>query len=121
MQDPEEMTLDQMKALVESSRTVRFSIEGREALYSLLVRVLRKQRYSKLSREQRGIVRGFLAKVTGRSRAQITRLIGQWMEVRTIQAKPPVRRASSPPGTRPKMRRCWRGWMPPTRSYPGQP
>ena len=64
MQDPEEMTLDQMKALVESSRTVRFSIEGREALYSLLVRVLRKQRYSKLSREQRGIVRGFLAKVT---------------------------------------------------------
>lgn len=93
MQDPEEMTLEQMKALVESSRAVRFSIEGREALYSLLVRVLRKQRYSKLGREQRGIVRGFLAKVTGRSRAQITRLIGQWMHVRTIQAKPPVRRS----------------------------
>jgi len=92
MQDPEEMTLEQMKALVESNRAVRFSIEGREALYSLLVRVLKKQRYTKLSREQRGIVRGFLAKVTGRSRAQITRLIGQWIEGRTIQAKPPARR-----------------------------
>jgi hypothetical protein len=92
MQDPEERTLEQMKALVESSRAVRFSIDGREALHSLLVRVLRKQRYSKLSREQRGIVRGFLAKVTGRSRAQITRLIGQWIEGRTIQAKPPARR-----------------------------
>lgn len=81
------MSLEQMKALVESSRAVRFSIEGREALYSLMVRVLKKQRYGELSREQRGIVRGFLAKVTGRSRAQVTRLIGQWMEGRTIQSK----------------------------------
>jgi transposase InsO family protein len=30
--------------------------------------------------------------VTGRSRAQITRLISQWMEVRTIEAKSPARR-----------------------------
>lgn len=87
MQDPEEMSLEQMKALVESSRAVRFSIEGREARYSLMVRVLKKQGYAELSREQRGIVRRFLAKVTGRSRAQVTRLIGQWMEGRTIQTK----------------------------------
>lgn len=86
------MTLEQMKALVESSRAVRFSIEGREALYQLLVNVLRKHRYGKLDREQRGIVRGFLMKVTGRSRAQITRLISQWMQVRTIKANPPARR-----------------------------
>lgn len=81
------MSLEQMKALVESSRAVRFSIEGREARYSLMVRVLKKQGYAELSREQRGIVRRFLAKVTGRSRAQVTRLIGQWMEGRTIQTK----------------------------------
>jgi hypothetical protein len=92
MEDPEEMSLEQMKALLESSRAVRFSIEGREALYRLLVRVLKNQRYAELSREQRGIVRRFLAKVTGRSRAQITRLIRQWMEVRTIEAKRPARR-----------------------------
>ena len=92
MEDPEEMNLEQMKALVESSRAVRFSIQGREALYRLLVRVLKNQRYAELRREQRGIVRRFLAKVTGRSRAQITRLINQWMEARTIQAKRPTRR-----------------------------
>jgi transposase InsO family protein len=92
MQDPEEMTVDQMKALLESSRAIRFSIEGREALYRLLVRVLKNQRYGEQSREQRGIVRRFLAKVSGRSRAQITRLIGQWMQARTIQAKRPRRR-----------------------------
>ncbi len=115
------MTLDQMKALVESSRTVRFSLEGREALYSLLVRVLRKQRYSKLSREQRGIVRGFLAKVTGRSRAQITRLIGQWMEVRTIQAKPPVQRQFPHPVHGRRCGAVGAGGCRPPRSYPGQP
>lgn len=86
------MTLEQMKALVESSRAVRFSIAGREALYGLLVRILNNQRYAELNREQRGIVRRFVVKVTGRSRAQITRLISQWMEARTIQVKLPARR-----------------------------
>src|SRR6478609_5361587 len=88
----EEMSLDEMKSLVESSRAVRFCIEGRTALYQLLVRVLKKHKYGELNREQRGIVRRFLTKVTGRSRAQITRLIGKWMEGRTIEAKQPVRR-----------------------------
>jgi hypothetical protein len=92
MQDPEEMTLDQMRALVESSRTVRFSIEGQEELYSFIVQIMKKQRYADRSREERGIIRRFLAKVTGRSRAQITRLISQWLETRTITAKTPARR-----------------------------
>jgi hypothetical protein len=92
MQDPEEMTLQQMKALVESNRAVRFSMEGREAVYSLLAQVLKNQHYGEQSREQRGIVRRFLVKVSGWSRAQITRLIRQWMQTRTIQAKRPARR-----------------------------
>ena len=92
MQNPEEMTLEQMKALVESNRALRFSIEGREAVYSLVAQVLKKQGFEKLSLEQRGTVRRFLQKVTGRSRAQITRLIHQWMQTRTITAKRPARR-----------------------------
>jgi transposase InsO family protein len=92
MQDPEEMTLEQMKALVESNQAVRFTIKGREALYGLIAQVLKNQRYAERSRDERGIVKRFLAKVTGRSRAQITRLVSQWMEARTIQAKCPARR-----------------------------
>jgi transposase InsO family protein len=92
MQDPEQMTLEQMKTLVDSSRTVRFSIEGREAFYNLVCRVLKHQSFAKLSREHKGIVRSFLVKVTGRSRAQLTRLIGQWMQSRSIQAKRSARR-----------------------------
>jgi hypothetical protein len=54
------MTLAQMKTLVESSRTVRFTIDGREVFYNLLSQVLKKQGYAKLDREERGIVRLFL-------------------------------------------------------------
>ena len=92
MQDPEQMTLEQMRTLVDSSQTVRFSIEGREAFYTLVSRVLKQQVFARLSREHKGIVRRFLVKVTGRSRAQITRLIGQWMQSRSIQSKRPARR-----------------------------
>jgi transposase InsO family protein len=90
--DPEQMTLEQMKTLVNSSRTVRFTIDGREAFYELVGRVLKNHRYARLGREEKGIVRLFLARVTGRSRSQITRLIGQWIEGRIIQAKRPQRR-----------------------------
>lgn len=92
MQDPEQMTLEQMRALLDSSRIMRFTIEGREAFYTLVSRVLKNQGYAGLSRDERGIVRRFLARVTGRSRAQITRLIGQWMQARSIQIKRPRRR-----------------------------
>ena len=92
MQDPEQMTLEQMKTLVDSNQTVRFSIEGREAFYKLVTGVLKHQSFAKLGREHKGIVRRFLVKVTGRSRAQITRLIGPWMQSRSIQAKCPLRR-----------------------------
>src|SRR6267143_2110318 len=73
----DKMTLEQMRTLVDSSQTVRFSIEGREAFYNLVSRVLKHHGFTRLSREHKGIVRRFLVKVTGRSRAQITRLIGQ--------------------------------------------
>lgn len=55
-------------------------------------RVLKNQRYSKLGKGERGIVRGFLLRVSGLSRAQTARLIGQWIANRQVQVKEPVRR-----------------------------
>ena len=92
MENPEEMSLEEMKTLMKSSRWPRLKVDGRDTLYRLLVRVLKNQRYADLGREDRGVVRRFLVRVSGRSRAQITRLIGQWMETRAIEVKPPIRR-----------------------------
>lgn len=92
MQQLEGMTLEEMREFVESNRKLRFEAEDREALYGLLERVLKNQRYGKLSKNQRGVVRQFLIRVSGLSRAQMGRLIGQWLDGRQIRAKQPVRR-----------------------------
>jgi hypothetical protein len=57
--------------------------------------VLKGQHYSRLSKGQKGIVRRFLAKVTALSRAQMTRLMQRWIEVRRIERKP-ARRPNFP-------------------------
>jgi hypothetical protein len=55
-------------------------------------RVLKNQRYSKLKKSERGLVRRFLVRVSGLSRAQTARLIGEWMAARQIRLQEPVRR-----------------------------
>src|ERR1022692_4776558 len=45
----------------------------------------------RLSRGQRGVVRRFLTKVSGLSRAQLTRLIAAWMRTRQLRRRPPQR------------------------------
>jgi len=68
---------------------------GRESVYGFIERVLKGQHYRRLSKGQKGIVRRFLAKVTALSRAQMTRLMQRWIEVRRIE-RIPVRRPNFP-------------------------
>jgi len=86
------MTLEEMQEFVQSNRKLRFEAADRQALYGLVERVLKNQRYSKLRKGERGIVRRFLLRVSGLSRAQTARLIGQWIADRQVPIKEPVRR-----------------------------
>src|SRR5579884_364852 len=92
MQELEAMTLEEMREFIGSNRKLRFEAEDREGLYGLVERVLKNQRYSKLKKNERGVVRQFLIRVSGLSRAQMTRLIGQWGAERQVRSKPAVRR-----------------------------
>jgi transposase InsO family protein len=92
MQELERMTLEEMREFVQSNRKLRFEAEDRRALYGLVERVLKNQRYSKLQKRERGIVRRFLLRVSGLSRAQAARLVGQWLSTRQVRSKEPVRR-----------------------------
>jgi len=85
------MTLEEMQEFVQSNRKLRFEAADRQALYGLVERVLKNQRYSKLRKGERGIVRRFLLRVSGLSRAQTARLIGQWIADRQVPIKEPVR------------------------------
>src|SRR6266852_4142115 len=91
MQNVERLTLDQIREFVEGSRTIGFSSPKREAVYEFIERVLKAQQYRRLGRGEKGIVRRFLVKMTGLSRAQLTRWIGRWMKTRRVKRKPPCR------------------------------
>jgi len=90
--------LEQIKAFLEGSAPLGFEPPGREAVYEWLATELRRFGYARLGKADKGLLRQYLAKVTGLSRAQLTRLIGQFVKHGTISdrrgrpAKPFARR-----------------------------
>lgn len=92
MQNLERLSLAEMKEFVEGSRKVCFSTEAREETYGCIEGTRKRQQYRKLSKGQKGIVRRFLVKVTGLSRAQMTRLVGCWTNQRCIPTKAVMKR-----------------------------
>jgi len=88
MNNLERLTLAEMEEFLTSSRHVKVAVPEKERVYPFIERVLKAQTYRRLSKGQKGTVRRFLAKVTGLSRAQTTRLIQRWMQTRRIERKP---------------------------------
>ena len=77
-------SLDEVRAFLEGNTSVSFSAPDPAERYRWLEATLRQFHYSTLGRADKGVLRAFAAKVTGYSRAQLTRLIKQWTDARTI-------------------------------------
>lgn len=92
MQTAEKLSLEQIRAFLEGSDEVRFEGRNREEVYGWVNQTLRQQRYEELKRSGRGLVRRYLAKMTGLSRAQITRLVTLYREGEEVKPKPYRRR-----------------------------
>ncbi|MGH9807397.1 MAG: hypothetical protein ACRD9W_09060, partial [Terriglobia bacterium] len=87
MQQIEVLNLDQRKEFLDGTVRLRWKAQDREAADECSRKSLEKIRYRKLSKADKGMVRRFRSKVTGLSRAQITRLIQRWSKTGKIQAK----------------------------------
>ena len=85
MQEMENPSLEQIQAFLETSQEVHFHAEGRVDIYAWVDRTLRQQNYPKLGRDQKGLVRRYLQKMTGLSRAQMTRLIMQFAKTKAVK------------------------------------
>ena len=59
MENLERLTLAEMKEFVTANRQVAWSAEERESAYGLIERIFKAQQYRRLSKCQKGIVRGF--------------------------------------------------------------
>src|ERR1700684_2620699 len=91
MKNLERLSLAEMEEFVRGNRKVTLSLEGQAAIYGFVEALLKVQQYRRLSRGQRGVVRRFLTKVSGLSRAQMTRLIAAWMKTRQVRRRPAQR------------------------------
>ena len=83
------MSLAEIQAFLEGSDAVEFEAKERKGLYEWVTRTLQEQRYDRRLKAEKGLVKRYIAKMTGLSRAQVTRLIGQY----TGQGEIKVRRA----------------------------
>ena len=66
------MSLEQIQAFLEASTEVDFKARNKEEIYDWVNQTLQHLHYRKLKRRARGLVRRYLAKMTGLSRAQVT-------------------------------------------------
>lgn len=87
MQDGERLSLEQIRAFLKGSQELRFQAGERRELYEWVERTLVQQEYERVSRQDKGLVRLYVAKMTGLRRAQVTRLIGQYKESGRVRAK----------------------------------
>ena len=87
MEDGGKLSLEQIRVFLEASRQVVFEARDRGELYEWVERTLRGQDYGRLKREGKGLVRGYVAKMTGLSRAQVARLIGRYQQGGEVKAR----------------------------------
>ena len=71
------MSLEEIQAFLEASEEIRFEGRNRKEVYCWVKQTLSRQQYHKQGKAQKGLLRSYLAKMTGLSRAQATRLIGR--------------------------------------------
>ncbi|GIU75961.1 MAG: hypothetical protein KatS3mg004_3048 [Bryobacteraceae bacterium] len=75
MDDSKWMSLDEIRAFLAGAGPVEFAAHGRAEVYGWEERTLVRHEYARLGKADKGLLRRYLEKMTGMSRAQVTRLI----------------------------------------------
>ncbi len=87
-------TLEQVRAFLDGNEAADFVLADRDSAYVLVRRTLERFGYHhRPGRSDKGLLRAYLAKVTGLSRAQLTRLIARHRrtgDIRDRRRKPPA-------------------------------
>ena len=88
-------TLEQVGAFLDGNEPVDFRPGTRREAYAFVQKALVRFDYASLGKADRGLAKRFLEKVTGLSRAQLTRLVRQHAETGRVvdrRGRPPSRR-----------------------------
>jgi hypothetical protein len=86
MDDSEAVSLEQIRAFLAGSGEVRFAGLRRAEVYAWVERTLVRHQYGSLGRADKGVIRQYVARMTGLSRAQVTRLIAAHRKTGRVKA-----------------------------------
>lgn len=86
MDDSEASSLEQIQAFLAGSDGVRFAGQGRGEVYGWVEQTLVRHQYAGLDRRGKGLVHRYVERMTGLSRAQVTRLIAGYSRTGRVQA-----------------------------------
>lgn len=92
MDDTEATSLEQVRAFLEGTGEVRFAGQGRSEVYRWTEQTLVRFEYAGLGKRDKGLVRRYIGRMTGLSRAQVTRLIAGYIANGRVRAAPYQRR-----------------------------
>jgi len=92
MNDSNITNLEQVKDFVLGAQAVEFKPLSPKGRYVWIARTLKRFNYYGLSKKDKGVVRGYILKLTGYSRQQLSRLISQYKAFGWIGRKYPARR-----------------------------
>ena len=87
MQNGERLGLEQLRAFLEATDEVRFEGIERAEVYAWISRTLCEQEYWKQAKGTKGLLRGYVQKMTGLSRSQVTRLIAAYLATGTVRER----------------------------------
>jgi len=73
---------------LQASQDVRFEGNQRAEVYGWITRTLRQQRYREQGKKVRGLLLRYVAKMTGLSRTQVTRLVAQYKKHSEVKEAP---------------------------------
>src|SRR5258707_963355 len=79
--------LQEIEQFLLAAKEVRFEGSQREEIYGWVERLLCQQEYARQGRRARGLLRRYLGKMTGLSRAQLTRLVGRYLATGRVGKK----------------------------------
>ena len=80
MDDRQLLTLEQVKQFVDVSQGIEFNRPNLKEKYHWTEEALKKFKYSCLKKVGKGLIRQYIEKVTGYSRAQVNRLVWRYLQ-----------------------------------------
>lgn len=85
MKDSKIKSIKDVKRFLKKASELSFKKEDQREAYDWVETVLKKFKYLKLSKKEKGVIKEYIEKMTGYSRSQVTRLIEKYVMEGTIK------------------------------------